>query len=328
MGRDKKGALNESSIFFFIRCRRHGKELSCKENIISPKKIMRKQKLYPLFQLFGPAFFHGMKVKRINIADLPNERPIIFASNHAFKEDVMSSILLGDKHAFPICGSLPLYFNTIEGAAQSIYGVILLNRRNKASRGALIDKAVYVLKNGGNILLFPEGVWNRSANKLTLDFWPGIFYIAKKSNALIVPEIHLLVDKVIYCSRLSAFDVSCYDDVEVDIALRDLRTLMNTEIWFLMEKYAHSTREEIIGGCRDMTAAGKQIFIDREKDVGKYYDFPTEYSADYRPKDILKEVDVWKAVANIHPRKDNYLHYLYAKERVYKLEREDYQHCI
>lgn len=329
VGRDKDGNLIESSILFKTRCKRHGKELSLNKEIYSPKQIKRRQKyIYKLFQLIGPVFLHGMKVKRVNISELPNDRPIIFAPNHAFTEDVMSSFLLGDRHGFPICGSLPLYFNTVDGIAQSLYGAILVNRSNKQSRSALIDKAVNLLKNGGNLLMFPEGVWNKTANKLTINFWSGIFWIAKKSNALIIPEIHLPVDKAIYSSRLSAFDVSVYDDSQVKEALEDLRTIMNTELYSLMEKYAHTTREEIIGNCKSMTEAGEKFFQERVNSVGKYYDYPMEVSADYRPKDVIREVDVWKPIANIQPTKENILHYLYAKDRVAALEREDYQHRI
>ena len=329
VGTEKNGKLIESSNLFLSRCRKHGKELSLNKEPFSPKQIKRKHKLiYKLFQLIGPIFLHGMKVKRVNIAALPNNRPIIFSPNHGFTEDVMSSFLLGDMHGFPICGSLPLYFNTVDGIALSIYGSVLINRRNKDSRGALINKAVNVLENGGNILMFPEGVWNKTANKLTIDFWPGIFWIAKQSNALIVPEIHLPVEKTIYCSRLPAFDVSVYDDSQVKEALNDLRTIMNTELYSLMEKYAHTTREEIIGECESMTEAGEKFFQERVNSVGKYYDYPMEVSADYRPKDIIREVDVWKPIANIQPTKENLLHYLYAKDRVAVLEREDYQHRI
>ena len=96
----------------------------------------------------------------------------------------------------------------------------------------------------------------------------------------------------------------------------------------MMEKYAHTTREKILGNSKNMTEAGEKFYQDRVKAVGKYYDYPMEVSADYRPKDIIREVDVWNPVANIHPTKDNIQHYLYAKERVATLEREDYQHRI
>lgn len=328
VGKNEHDELIESSLLFIILCRVFKKQLNV-ENKPSSRIIYIKQKyVYKVFMALGSLFLNGKKISRVTIADLPNNRPLIFSPNHGFTEDIMSSFKLSEQHGFAICGSLPMYFNTFNGIAQSIYGAIIVNRNNKYSRKTLIDKAVHVLKNGGNILLFPEGVWNKTANKLTIDFWPGIFWIAKQSNALIVPEIHLPVEKTIYCSRLPAFDVSVYDDSQVKEALNDLRTIMNTELYSLMEKYAHTTREEIIGECESMTEAGEKFFQERVNSVGKYYDYPMEVSADYRPKDVIREVDVWKPIANIQPTKENLLHYLYAKDRVAILEREDYQHRI
>lgn len=327
VGETKEGAIHECSLLFLILCRFFKNSLGEKSYCTS-QLIHSKKPIYRLFKALSPLFLNGKKIVNVRLDNIPENRPIIFASTHSFTEDIINGILLCGIHAFVVFGSLPVFYNTFDGLALHIFGSVLINRKNNNSRKALSGKCAEILKRGGNILIYPEGVWNKSANRITLDFWSGVFWIAKETDSLIIPEVQLPVDSIIYCSRLPAFDVSVYDDSQVNEALEDLRTIMNTELYSLMEKYAHTTREEIIGECESMTEAGEKFFQERVNSVGKYYDYPMEVSADYRPKDIIREVDVWKPIANIQPTKENLLHYLYAKDRVAVLEREDYQHRI
>ena len=222
-----------------------------------------------------------------------------------------------------VFGSLPQFFNTFNGIALYLNGTILVNRKNRASRQAVIDKAVRALEWGTNLILYPEGVWNKTATKLTLEYWPGIIKIAKKSNALIVPIVHLLTGNEIHSSRLEPFDAMQYNDDKVHEALVDLRTIMNTELWELMEKYSHVTRGEIMGEHETMIEASEDIVKKQAETVGKFYDYSIETTADYRAKDIFNFADVFLPIVNSIPIEKRSNNEIVAT--VEAIQREDYQ---
>ncbi len=244
LGRDKSGKVNKGSPLFFVMSKLFGKQLASKIDIVSNDAIKLRQKYaYRFFRALSPLYLNGKKLIKEKIEELPKDRPIIYAVNHGFIEDVMSTIVMSERHAFFLFGSLPNFFNTINGLAFYLYGAILVNRRNKESRNSSVDKAVSLLKRGGNLIIYPEGVWNKTPEKLTLNFWPGVVKIAQQSNAMIVPIVHLPVKKKIYSSRLAALDVSKYGDMQT--ALEKLRDDMNTEIYHLIEKYSFVSRDEL-----------------------------------------------------------------------------------
>ncbi len=326
VGRKKDGEINESSLLFLLLCRMFKHQLKSDDDIVKDYSIrIRQVFIYRLLQILGSVFLNRKKLIKETILPLPKDRPIIFAANHGFVEDVISTILISGKSAYILFGSLPRYFNTFDGIAAYINGAILANRKSKKSRKDSVEKAISVLKRNGNLLLFPEGVWNKTANKLTLNFWPGIFKIAKRTNAVIVPIIHLLDNNIIHSSRLQAIDINDYDDNDSETMLTDLQTEINTELFSLMEKYAYVTRDKLVSGDSSVTA-GERIMTQRIATCGKYYDYPLEISIDYQKKTDVKELDVWEPIANIVPTKENILHFLYANERVKLLKREDFQH--
>ena len=328
LGEDKSGIVNGGSIFSYVLPRFFGKLLDNDPNVVLSKHgvdIRRKYIHNPILKM-GPLFLSGKKLIKENVAELPNGRPIIFAPNHGFFEDPMSSILMAERHAYLFFGSLPQFFNTFNGVAAYVNGSILINRKNKASRQAAVDKAVRVLELGTDLILYPEGVLNKSPNMLTLRYWPGIVKIAQKSNALIVPIVHLPIGNEIHSSRLPAFDMMQYSDEQTQEALDDLQTAVNTELWQLMEKHSQISRTDILGEHERMEKACEDIVSAQVEQLGRYYDYPIECMGDFQSRQITKEVDVWEPVAKLKVNQANVSEVLYAQMRVEILRQTDYQH--
>ena len=65
---------------------------------------------------------------------------------------------------------------------------------------------------GGNIIMFPEGVWDKSKNLPCLKLFPGIYKVAKEKNAIIVPIVSIQENNKTYVKRLPAFDITKYDE--------------------------------------------------------------------------------------------------------------------
>ena len=325
LGQDKDGNINTGSVLFYILSRTFGRLLDNDPGIVLSSKSIRFRckYLHGLIISLGPLFLNGKTLIKEKAAELPTNRPIIFAPNHGYLEDAISSILVAEQHAYFVFGSLPQFFNTFNGIAAYLNGSILVNRKNKASRQAVIEKAVQALELGANLILYPEGVLNKTANKLTLEYWPGIIKIAKRSNALIVPIVHLFTENDIHSSRLKPFDATQYSDEEIQEALEDLRTTVNTELWELMEKYAHVSRDDILGKHKTMTDACEDIVKKQIEAVGKFYDFPIETTGDYRSKRVLNFADAFLPIINAIPTAQ--LANNEIATMIDTLQREDYQ---
>lgn len=150
--------------------------------------------IHPIFPLLGKKFLSNPQVieNRNQLMDatstapdngitLPDE-PVIFCVNHRFKDDILGAVRAAPRHAYILFGSLPAFFNTFDGVSAWLNGVVLCDRKVAASRKTSTENAIRVLQMGGNLLIFPEGVWNKTPERLLLDFWPGIYRIAKATK--------------------------------------------------------------------------------------------------------------------------------------------------
>lgn len=306
LGQDKNGNLNDGSFLFCIMVKLCGRLLSNDPNETLSKRSVkfRKKYIHKLLIKICPLFLNGKKFHLVKTSPIPMDRPIIFAPNHGFTEDTASSILAAEEQAYIMFGSLPQFFNTFNGVGAYLNGSILVNRKEKSSRKASIEKAVQALNLGTNLILFPEGVFNKSPNELLLPFWSGIYRIAERTNALIVPIVHLRVGNNIYSSRLEPFDISKYvseyssSEEACSKALDDLRDLMASELFEMIEKYSVSNRSAILSDSTSMHEASERIVAEQVREAGKYYDYDIETKAHYKKYVPISEV--WDNIANLN----------------------------
>lgn len=122
------------------------------------------------------------------------DKPVIWTMNHGFKDDVLSSVLSVSRPFSMFVGSVPQFYNTFDGILAYHFGTIVLNRKSRDSRRAGQEKAKKVLESGLDIMISPEGVWNKTSNKLLEHFWPGVYRMAKETGCKVVPIVHYIFD--------------------------------------------------------------------------------------------------------------------------------------
>ncbi len=327
LGRNADGTVHRGSNWFYPMSR-----LACPLLDNDPAKALPKRSVklrggltHWLFLRLGKYFFEGMRQQVVIKEPLPDDgRPLIFAPTHYFIQETLSSILLAEKHAFIVFGTLPHFFNTHYGAEAYLNGSILLDRKDKASRHAVFAKAERLLKSGTGIIIYPEGAWNKSPNRLILPLWRGVFRIAQKADAWIIPMAHLGVGDMIYSARLAPIDHRNYTAAQEQQALSDLRDSMATGLWLMMEQYAATTRAEFLQGCRTMHERAAEIVRAQTYTSGYYYDHTVEAgpnATDLRLPGDPRPADVWRALAEIDVTPQNVHAVLYARQ----LLDEDYQ---
>lgn len=155
---------------------------------------------------------------------------------------------------------------------------------------------------GGNLLIFPEGVWNKTSERLLLDFWPGIYRIAKATGAKAVPVVHYIrntedpsPENVIHTVVDEPLRL---DDLPEKEALSLLRDRMATWYYLMMERYGKSTRQELLSDFGSSEKAWEDYIAEHTRPI-YYYDKEIEFSADCRPRVIPLPQDVYRQVADI-----------------------------
>ena len=227
---------------------------------------------------------------------LPKE-PVIWMANHAFKDDVCATICAAQRHSYILFGSVPQFYNTFDGVSAYINGVAMTNRKVKASKKASLDKSLRAMEYGADLIIFPEGVWNKTPHIPIIQLWPGIYRIAKKTGAKVVPIVHYSVDmlnkdknNIIHTVIDDPIDISNLSEEE---ALTLLRDTMATWSYLMMEKYGKSTRKKEVGTHKTSQEAWEEHLIERVKTADRY-DIEIEKCADYRPRTIEDPREIWE----------------------------------
>lgn len=327
------------SVLFYPMVRLLSHLLSCDpDRMVSKASLSVRRFLHPFLMRLVPLFLEYKQVYEsknallgVDAPDAPLElpaEPVIWCPNHGFKDDVAASIGTV-RHAYILFGSLPMFFNTFDGVGAYVNGVAMCNRKVKASRIASMEASKRLLNMGMDMLVFPEGVWNKTPDKLMLGLWPGAYRLAKETGSKIVPVIHYLADphkkysgNVIHTVVADPISMEGLSEKE---GLALLRDTMATWYFLMMEKYGRTTRKELLDGFETADDAWED-YMAMHTGCVKYYDKEIELCADYRPKDIVCPKDVWQSVADIrNVRAENAAHVQYARQLVEREKHRDFQ---
>lgn len=335
-------AERDPSLIFFVLINTLGYLLKNEpEAVLSKNGVRLRRSVNGIIKKLGVNFLscpqiienrHVLKDPESNLKDngivLPKE-PVIWAPNHYFKDDTLASIIASYRHSYILFGSLPQFFNTFDGITAWLNGVVMTNRKVKESKKASVAKAVKAMEYGADLLVFSEGVWNKSPNRLLLDFWPGIYRIAKETGAYVVPMAHYIEDftnqRENNLIHTVIDDPIRIDDLSEKSGLEYLREVIATWYYLMMERYGQSTRQQELSTITNSIVAWEGKLHDLVRTTDRY-DKEIELCADFRPKNILLPETVFEPIANIENiTLENIAHMVYADKLVALRKNIDYQ---
>lgn len=133
-----------------------------------------------------PSFQKFYNPQVINKELIPYQGGLIFVSNH-----------LGSLDQFPLLhaiGNRPMQILMASTLMEMKRGILyekvtslVVDRESVRSKYRSLEKSVYIVSNGGNIFIFPEGTRNRDPNKFMLEFGLGPVTISQITGSPIVP---------------------------------------------------------------------------------------------------------------------------------------------
>ena len=181
---------------------------------------------------------------------IETDKPIIYALTHIGKFDIEVSAVALRNHFYILSGDYEHLQGTVDGTFLLINGVFYFNERVKEDRKAVLGKMIEHLKQGGNIMYFPEGTWNLSPNLPVLPCYWGIVDVAKLGNAIIVPVAVEQYDKHFKINIGKNFDIQEFGSNKIEKlnAINVLRDILATLKWEIWETEPRSKRCEIDSG--------------------------------------------------------------------------------
>ena len=265
------------------------------ENVLSDRGIKLRRFINPLIRGVLP-FKVKTKLVILHRAPLPEE-PVIFACSHGFREDVEDSVIVAGRHAYILVGSLEHFFNSrVDNIAGWLNGVVLIDREDKESRAASKEKMKAVLAKKTSIIMFPEGTWNVSPNKLIAGIFPGVYDVAKETGVKVVPIVSHRSNGIVYAVRGKAFDITKY---EREKGLRILRDKMATKKWKLYEHLGITKRSNLPEGKEAETYWAK--FIHKLKAEVPHFEHELEEKSIFRQKGEALHEEVYGFMDKLLP---------------------------
>ena len=329
--------------------------------IYSKDEIKLRKTIYSIVKIFGKKILktpqiienrnflisnelNPQKVKADKKIILPDS-PVIWTSNHGFKDDAMASLLASHRHSYLVFGALPYFFNTLAFTTW-LTGVILCNRKLPSSRESLIPKANKVMNLGADILIFSEAAHNRTLNQILLELWPGIIRLAKENNSKIVPIVHYFKDPT-YKMTNNIIHTVVDDPIDLNgmseqAALTYLRDIMASWYQLMNEKYGKMSREELLKWYEYQalsynitpeeltakpltTSEAFLIYLNDLKKLSGRDDSEIEKIADFRDKNIIRPEEAYSSIAKIKSNPQNVFNVIEAANLVRTRKNEDFQ---
>lgn len=215
----------------------------------NPNKVLSKNGIR-IRKLINPLFRKTMmlsttgKLKIVRKGIIPADKKIIFAGTHGFHDDIIFTMKTINKHVYLLYGSLLDFYQSFHGLGLWVNGVILVDRKVKKSRQSAIDKMVKASELGTDILMFPEGTWNKNESIPVQKLYPGIYEVAEKSGAWVVPIATVLDGNVCYSLEGDAYDITNINSEMVkEIINRQIKKIIKSKDLLI---YSNNNEKKVV----------------------------------------------------------------------------------
>lgn len=200
----------------------------------------------PLVQLLRlDGFFSGYRVTVTSDDRVQTKRPVIYCPTHIGGYDIETAFRAIKKPCWLFLGDPREAYQEVTGLMLELNGVLCFETDDKKDRRIAYERARTLLQKGGSLLMFPEGVWNISPNRLVMHLYAGAVQLAIETNAEIVPIAIARDSKHYYISlgRNISYEgqsmTACY---QLTDALRDEMAGLK---WRLIEQMPHRSRSTL-----------------------------------------------------------------------------------
>lgn len=244
-------------------------------------------------------FLSGHRCEVLYDRRKPTGHPIIFALTHVGKFDIeVVSEAIGDHYTL-LSGDYEHIQGIIDAPFIGLNGAIYFNERVKEDRQQATQKMVALLREGGNLMYFPEGTWNLHPVKPMLPCYWGIIDVARRGDAAIIPVAAEQYGKRFKVAIGENFYVDEYPDTPEgkSAAISDFRDILATLKWEIWESEPAISHKSLTGSEWDEYIAARF----RE---WPYFNLPYIDSLIFKPKGITPPEEAFAHLRQLVPRKE------------------------
>jgi 1-acyl-sn-glycerol-3-phosphate acyltransferase len=198
-----------------------------------------------IFLLKVECLFQKVKVEVVKDASKISDKPVIYASTHIGRYDVESNVLSHKEHFFALWGDSGLAYRNVDGLLLYVNGVICLDTDSQSDRMIGKETCIKLLKQGGNLLIYPEGAWNISENEPVMKLYAGAVEMAIRGGADIIPVAMENEGNHYYVNIGENIDYSNVSLEEKREKSDELRDILSTLKWDIWEKQGVKRRKDI-----------------------------------------------------------------------------------
>ncbi len=218
--------------------------------------------------------------KDLSYLGLNKNEPYIFVSTHSFTEDMNSVLATLDRSAYLLMGSTDQLEHNPGIYAVRAWGMIYVNREDEFSRKNSIKKMARVLDAGTSVILFPEGGYNNTENKIVGELFNSPWILSEMTKAKVVPIASFREpgSKSMYITYGAPVDYTGYSKEECKSDLRDRLASLMYELWY--HHASHLKRSDITPHSRmDFMEERKREYLKNswshdvwDEEIVEYYD--------------------------------------------------------
>lgn len=172
-------------------------------------------------------------------------KPIIYACTHIGYDDVSIIYEVIKRPAYAFLGDPKSLYRSLEGLLLFLNGCISIELQCKSDRMVAKETAKELLRNGGNLLIFPEGAWNITENLPVMKLFPGAVSIAMATGSEIIPVAIEQYGKEFILNIGENIDFSKRETISEKHAVDELRDIMCTLKWGIYEYRKMRKREKL-----------------------------------------------------------------------------------
>ena len=224
----------------------------------------------------------------------PNESKI-FACTHIGGNDIQRTFQVINEPAYLMLGDpgilykMPIYYGL------KLNGVIPLETKNKQDRKIAYNRAIELLNNGGNLLIYPEGAWNVTPNEMVMKIFTGTVRMAKETGVDIIPIAVEQYDNVFYFNVGKNYNIDKNTNLSLTELNDDLRDKLATLKWEIMETQPKLDRAKVTDDYLDIF----QSEIVNRCNYGYGFSLEDAISESFHDKNITKPEEAFAHLQEI-----------------------------
>ena len=168
---------------------------------IFDRKTSEKHCRWLIIRLMKAAnFIAGVDLEVKGLENIPEGETVLFVPNHrSYLDFTVLFPLLSDPSLF--VGKKELAMVPLFGQWVYLIGTLILDRKNRRQGYNVIYRAADLVKDGSNIIIFPEGTRNKGDIMEPLRFKEGSLKISSKSGCKTVPVALIGTREIYECHR-------------------------------------------------------------------------------------------------------------------------------